>query len=125
MKIHHNPFINRACLVAASLAAAVSTYAADITLGTGTYTDTQTYNNGTISGPVTFNSGANYTFDSLNLPLAWNRVILNGGAALNVGGIQLQLIYKLDSSFSGVLQSLLVLLVVLGEGARQRFLKKN
>jgi ABC-type uncharacterized transport system permease subunit len=44
-------------------------------------------------------------------------------AALNVGSVQLQILYKLDSSFAGVLQDLLVLLVVLGEGARQRFLK--
>jgi len=70
-------------------------HAADITLGTGTYTDTQTYNNGTISGPVTFGSGANYTFDTLSLPLAWNRVILNSGATLNVGG-------NLSVDFSGV-----------------------
>jgi hypothetical protein len=33
-------------------------------------------------------------------------------------------VYKLDSSFAGVLQDLLVLLVLLGEGARQRFFKK-
>ena len=41
------------------------------------------------------------------------------------GSVQLQISYKLDSSFAGVLQSLLVLLVLLGEGARQRFVKKN
>lgn len=60
--------------------------AADVTLGSGTYTDTQAYNNGTISGPVTFATGAIYTFDSLNLPLAWNRVILNSGASLAISG---------------------------------------
>lgn len=61
----------------------------------------------------------------INYQALWAAPVAFFFAALNVGGIQLQLIYKLDSSFSGVLQSLLVLLVVLGEGARQRFLKKN
>ena len=46
-------------------------------------------------------------------------------AALNVGGIQLQIVYKMDSSFAGVLQDLLVLLVLLGQGVRERFLKKT
>ena len=45
-------------------------------------------------------------------------------ATLNTGGIQLQIVYTLASSFSGVLQSLLVLLVLLGEGVRQRILKR-
>jgi general nucleoside transport system permease protein len=45
-------------------------------------------------------------------------------AALNVGSVQLQILYKLPSSFAGVLQGLLVLLVLLGEGVRQRILKK-
>lgn len=46
-------------------------------------------------------------------------------AALNVGSVQLQIIYKMDSSFAGVLQDLLVLFVVLGQGVRQRLLKKE
>ncbi len=45
-------------------------------------------------------------------------------AALNVGSVQLQIIYKMDSSFAGVLQDLLVLFVVLGQGVRERFLRK-
>ncbi len=45
-------------------------------------------------------------------------------AALNVGSVQLQIIYKMDSSFAGVLQDLLVLLVLLGQGVRERFLRK-
>ncbi|MGZ6346987.1 MAG: ABC transporter permease [Anaerolineales bacterium] len=45
-------------------------------------------------------------------------------AAVNIGSVQLQIQYKLDSSFAGVLQDILVLLVLLGEGARQRFFKK-
>lgn len=61
----------------------------------------------------------------INYQAIWAAPVAFFFAALNVGGIQLQLIYKLDSSFSGVLQSLLVLLVVLGEGARQRFVKKH
>ena len=46
-------------------------------------------------------------------------------AALNVGSIQLPIVLKLDSSLAGVLQGSLVLLVILGQGARQRFLKKG
>jgi simple sugar transport system permease protein len=46
-------------------------------------------------------------------------------AALNVGSVQLQIVYKMDSSFAGVLQDLLVLFVVLGQGVRQRLLKKE
>lgn len=65
-------------------------HAADVTLLNGTYTDTQTYNNGVIGQPnghvVTFGSGANYTFDSLSVSFAWNRMVLNSGASLNMGG---------------------------------------
>jgi hypothetical protein len=43
---------------------------------------------------------------------------------VNIGSVQLQIIYKLDSSFAGVLQDLLVLLLLLGEGARQRVLRR-
>lgn len=83
MKRQSYPFLRvSAIAIAVSLSSA---HSADIILGTGTYTDNQSYNNGTINGPVTFGSGANYTFDSLNLPLAWNRAILNSGASLNVG----------------------------------------
>lgn len=45
-------------------------------------------------------------------------------AALNVGSIQLPIVLKLDSSLAGVIQGTLVLFVLLGQGARQRFLKK-
>jgi simple sugar transport system permease protein len=45
-------------------------------------------------------------------------------AALNVGSVQLQIVYKMDSSFAGVLQDLLVLFVLLGQGVRQRLFKK-
>jgi len=46
-------------------------------------------------------------------------------AALNVGSIQLPIVLKLDSSLAGVLQGSLVLLVILGQGVRQRFLGKE
>ena len=46
-------------------------------------------------------------------------------AALNIGGIQLPIVLKLDSSLSGVLQGVLVLFVVLVEGARQRLFVKR
>jgi len=46
-------------------------------------------------------------------------------AALNVGSVQLQIIYKMDSSFAGVLQDLLVLFVLLGQGVRERVLKRS
>jgi ABC-type uncharacterized transport system permease subunit len=46
-------------------------------------------------------------------------------AAVNIGSVQLQIVYKLDSSFAGVLQDLLVLLLLLGEGARQRVLRRS
>jgi simple sugar transport system permease protein len=61
----------------------------------------------------------------INYQALWAAPVAFFFAALNTGSIQLQLHYKLDSSFSGVLQSFLVLLVLLGEGARQRFLKRK
>jgi ABC-type uncharacterized transport system permease subunit len=61
----------------------------------------------------------------VNYQAIWAAPVAFFFAALNTGSVQLQIIYKLDSSFAGVLQSLLVLLVLLGEGARQRFLGKK
>ena len=61
----------------------------------------------------------------VNYQAIWAAPVAFFFAALNTGSVQLQLLYKLDSSFSGVLQSLLVLLVLLGEGARQRFGIRN
>ena len=69
-----------------------SAHAADVTFTeSATYTDTQTYDNGSFGGGngriVTFNSGANYTFNgNLTMPLAWQHLILNSGASLNVTG---------------------------------------
>ena len=61
----------------------------------------------------------------INFQAAWAAPIAFLFAALNIGSVQLQIQYKMDSSFAGVLQDLLVLMVLLGEGARQRFLKKG
>ena len=60
----------------------------------------------------------------INYQAIWAAPVALFFAMLNTGSIQLQIVYKLASSFSGVLQSLLVLLVLLGEGIRQRLLKK-
>jgi ABC-type uncharacterized transport system permease subunit len=59
----------------------------------------------------------------INYQAIWAAPIAFLFAALNIGSVQLQIQYKLDSSFAGVLQDLLVLLVLLGQGARQRFMK--
>jgi general nucleoside transport system permease protein len=61
----------------------------------------------------------------INYQAIWVLPIAFFFAALNVGGIQLQIVYKLDSSFANVLQDLLVLLVLLGQGVRERFLRKE
>jgi ABC-type uncharacterized transport system permease subunit len=61
----------------------------------------------------------------INYQALWAAPIAFFFAAVNIGSVQLQIQYKLDSSFAGVLQDILVLLVLLGEGARQRFFKKG
>jgi len=61
----------------------------------------------------------------INYQAVWAAPVALFFAALNIGGIQLQILYKLPFSFSGVLQDLLVLLVLMGEGARQRFVKNE
>ncbi len=60
----------------------------------------------------------------INYQAVWVIPIAFFFAALNVGSVQLQIVYKMDSSFAGVLQDLLVLFVVLGQGVRQRLLRK-
>lgn len=60
----------------------------------------------------------------INYQAVWVIPIALFFAALNVGSVQLQIVYKMDSSFAGVLQDLLVLLVLLGQGVRERFLRK-
>jgi ABC-type uncharacterized transport system permease subunit len=61
----------------------------------------------------------------VNYQAIWAAPIALLFAALNIGSVQLQIQYKLDSSFAGVLQDLLVLMVLLGEGARQRLMRKG
>jgi general nucleoside transport system permease protein len=61
----------------------------------------------------------------INYQALWAAPIAFLFMALNIGSVQLQIQYKLDSSFGGVLQDLLVFLVLLGEGARQRFMKRS
>jgi ABC-type uncharacterized transport system permease subunit len=61
----------------------------------------------------------------INYQAIWAAPIAFFFAAVNAGSVQLQILYKLDSSFAGVMQELLVLLVLFGEGARQRILRKS
>ncbi len=61
----------------------------------------------------------------VNYQAIWVAPVAFFFAVLNTGSIQLQIVYKLASSMSGVLQSMLVLLVLIGEGTRQRLLKKH
>jgi simple sugar transport system permease protein len=61
----------------------------------------------------------------VNYQALWAAPVALFFALLNTGSIQLQIVYGLASSFSGVFQSLLVLLVLLGEGVRQRLIKKS
>jgi ABC-type uncharacterized transport system permease subunit len=60
----------------------------------------------------------------INYQALWVAPVAFFFAAVNVGSVQLQIVYKLDSSFAGVLQDMLVLLILLGEGARQRILRR-
>ena len=61
----------------------------------------------------------------INYQAFWAAPVAFFFAAVNVGSVQLQIVYKLSSSFGGVLQEILVLLVLLGEGARQRMLRRR
>ena len=60
----------------------------------------------------------------INYQTVWAAPIALFFVALNIGSIQLPILHKLDSSLSGVLQGMLVLFVLLAEGARQRFIPK-
>jgi ABC-type uncharacterized transport system permease subunit len=61
----------------------------------------------------------------VNYKAAWAAPVAFFFAALNVGSIRLPIVLKLDSSLAGVLQGSLVLFVLLGQGVRQRFLKRR
>lgn len=60
----------------------------------------------------------------VNYQVIWAVPVALFFAALNLGSIQLPILHKLDSSLAGVLQGLLVLAVLLGDGFRQRFTPK-
>ncbi|MBK8615609.1 MAG: ABC transporter permease [Anaerolineales bacterium] len=60
----------------------------------------------------------------INYQAIWAVPVALFFAALNIGSIQLPIVMKLDSSLAGVLQGVLVLFVLLMEGARQKFVKK-
>jgi general nucleoside transport system permease protein len=61
----------------------------------------------------------------VNYQALWVAPVALFFAILNTGSIQLPIVLKLDSSLGGVLQELLVLVVLMVEGFRRRFLKKE
>jgi general nucleoside transport system permease protein len=60
----------------------------------------------------------------VNYQAIWAAVIALFFAALNIGSIQLPIALQLDSSLSGVLQGVLVLSVLMMDGARRRLLER-
>ena len=60
----------------------------------------------------------------INYNSLWIAPIALFFAALNIGGIQLPIVQKLDSSLTGVLQGSLVLFILLMQGVKQRVLGK-
>jgi len=60
----------------------------------------------------------------INFKAVWIAPIALFFAALNIGGIQLPIVQKLDSSLTGVLQGSLVLFILLMQGIKQRVLGK-
>ncbi len=61
----------------------------------------------------------------VNYQALWTIPIALFFAVLNIGSIQLPIVLKLDSALSGVLQGALVLSVIIMDGIRQRFIKKE
>ena len=60
----------------------------------------------------------------VNYQAIWAAPVAFFFIGLNTGSIQLQMLYKLDSSFAGVLQGVLVLMVLMVEGVRQRIFRR-
>lgn len=60
----------------------------------------------------------------VNYQAVWAAPVALFFGALNIGGIQLPIILKLDSSITGILQGTLVLFVLMVEGVRQRIMKR-
>ncbi|MDO9085441.1 MAG: ABC transporter permease [Anaerolineaceae bacterium] len=61
----------------------------------------------------------------INYQAIWLAPIALFFAALNIGGIQLPIVLKLDSSLTGVLQGSLVLFVMISQGVKQLLLRKK
>lgn len=61
----------------------------------------------------------------VNFQALWAAPVALFFAALNIGSIQLPIVLKLDSTLSGVLQGVLVLFVLMVDGARHRLLRKS
>jgi simple sugar transport system permease protein len=61
----------------------------------------------------------------VNFQALWVAPVALFFAFLNIGSIQLPIVLKLDSTLSGVLQGVLVLFVLMAEGARQRLFGKH
>jgi simple sugar transport system permease protein len=61
----------------------------------------------------------------INYQAIWVAPVALFFAALNIGGIQLPIIMKLDSTLSGVMQGSLVLFILLMQGVQQRILGKK
>jgi len=61
----------------------------------------------------------------VNYQAIWAAPVALFFIGLNTGSVQLQMLYFLDSSFAGVLQGVLVLMVLLVEGVRQRIFRKG
>ena len=61
----------------------------------------------------------------INYSAIWVAPIALFFAALNIGGIQLPIVLKIDSSLTGVLQGSLVLFILLMQGVKQRVLGKD
>lgn len=61
----------------------------------------------------------------INYQAIWVAPIALFFAALNIGGIQLPIVMKLDSSLTGVVQGSLVLFILLMQGVKQRILGKK
>jgi general nucleoside transport system permease protein len=61
----------------------------------------------------------------INFRALWAAPVALFFAALNIGSIQLPIALRLDSSLAGVLQGMLVLFVLMADGARRRLLKKS
>jgi ABC-type uncharacterized transport system permease subunit len=61
----------------------------------------------------------------VNYQALWVAPVALFFAFLNIGSIQLPIVLKLDSTLAGVLQGVLVLFVLMAEGARQRLFGKR